>query len=60
MILSKKMGKTANKVTITNREEFAPKALGNNNLEIFESMMSAMGYKKVETEEESVNVDGTE
>lgn len=56
------MGKAANIVTITSKEEFAPRALSaaNNNLEIFESLMAVMGYKKVETEEESVSVDVTE
>lgn len=45
------MNKVRNKVTITNREEFAPKSLGNSNLEIFAEMMAALGYKKVEESE---------
>lgn len=53
----RKMNKVSNVVTVMSREEFPPKALGDSNLEIFESLMSALGYKKAETEEESVNVD---
>lgn len=54
------MNKVRNKVTITSREEFAPKALSaaNSNLEIFTEMMAALGYKKVE--ESEVVSDGTE
>lgn len=54
------MNKVRNKVTITSREEFAPKALGNSNLEIFEELMGVLGYKRVETEESEVVSDGTE
>lgn len=51
------MNKISSKVTITSRAEFPPKALStaNSNLEIFEEMMSALGYKKVETEELEVD-----
>lgn len=47
----KKVNKISSKVTITSRAEFPPKALStaNSNLEIFEEMMSALGYKKVES-----------
>lgn len=50
------MGKTANKVTITSREEFAPKSLGNSNLEIFEELMGVLGYKRVESEVDESDV----